>query len=146
MIGLMVRASTDQTRDVTRGPASTLESNKQTVLAFYELALNNKDFDSADALIGLRYVQHDPVVADDIDGLKGFIGYLRDTFPELRAEVKQIFAEDDFVIAHAHCVRVPGQRGSVIVNIFRLEDGRIVEHWDVIQPIPEEAENANGMF
>lgn len=127
-------------------PASTLDANKQTIVSFYELALNNKDFVAASKLIGPRYVQHNPLIADDIDGLKGFIGYLRETFPELRAEIKSIFAERDFVIAHVHGVRVPGQRGSAIVDIFKLEDGRIVEHWDVIQPIPDEAENANGMF
>ena len=127
-------------------PASTLDANKQTIVSFYELALNNKDFEAASKLIGPRYVQHNPLIADDIHGLKGFIGYLRETFPELRAEIKSIFAERDFVIAHVHGVRVPGQRGSAIVDIFKLEDGRIVEHWDVIQPIPEEAENANGMF
>jgi predicted SnoaL-like aldol condensation-catalyzing enzyme len=71
---------------------------------------------------------------------------LRETFPELRAEVKRIFAEGDFVIAHTHGVREPGQRGTAIVDIFRLENGRIVEHWDVMQPIPETALNDNGMF
>jgi predicted SnoaL-like aldol condensation-catalyzing enzyme len=71
---------------------------------------------------------------------------LRETFPELRAEVKCIFAEGDFVIAHTHGVREPGQRGTAIVDIFRLENGRIVEHWDVMQPIPETALNDNGMF
>jgi predicted SnoaL-like aldol condensation-catalyzing enzyme len=50
------------------------------------------------------------------------------------------------VIAHVHGVRVPGQRGSAIVDIFRLEHGRIVEHWDVMQAIPDQAENANGIF
>lgn len=110
--------------------ASGLGTNKQTVLAFYELALNNKDFDRACRLIGPRYVQQNPLIADDVDGLKGFIDYLRVTFPQLRAEVKQIFAEGAFVVAHVHGVRVPGQRGSAIVDIFRLENGKIVEHWD----------------
>ncbi len=126
--------------------SSDLDTNKQTVLAFYELALNNKDFDRACRLIGRRYIQHNPLIADDVDGLKTFIDYLRVTFPQLRAEVKQIFADGEFVVAHVHGVRVPGQRGSAIVDIFRLENGKIIEHWDVIQPIPEHAEHPNGMF
>lgn len=57
----------------------------------------------------------------------------------------RVFAEGDFVVAHVHGVRDPSQRGSAIVDIFRLEHGLIVEHWDVMQPIPEEAANPNGM-
>jgi predicted SnoaL-like aldol condensation-catalyzing enzyme len=142
----METASNIQAIEVSGVPDSRLDSNKQTVLSFYEVALNNKDFEAASELIGPRYVQHNPLIADGIDGLKGFIGYLRETFPELRAEIKSIFAERDFVIAHLHGVRVPGQRGSAIVDIFKLEHGKIVEHWDVMQPIPAEAENRNGMF
>jgi hypothetical protein len=71
---------------------------------------------------------------------------LRTAIPELRAEVKNIVAEGDFVMAHVHGVRVPGQPGTAIVDILRLEDGRIVEHWDVMQPIPDESANPNGMF
>lgn len=122
-----------------------LERNKETVLAFYEAGLNRKDADAACALIGERYVQHNPLIADGIDGFRAFVGSLRENFPELRAEVRRIVAEDDLVVAHVHGVRVPGQRGSAIVDVFRLEDGRIVEHWDVIQPIPEESANPNGM-
>ncbi|MET7328467.1 nuclear transport factor 2 family protein [Nonomuraea sp. NPDC005650] len=126
---------------------SRLESNKQTVLAFYEVGLNQKDFEAASKLIGDRYVQHNPRIADGIEGFEAFIGQLRTDFPTLRAEVKKIFADGDFVIAHVHGVRVPGQLGTAIVDIFRLdENGKIVEHWDVMQPIPETAENQNGMF
>jgi predicted SnoaL-like aldol condensation-catalyzing enzyme len=125
---------------------SQLEANKRTVLAFYEAGLNRKDFGAASALIGPRYVQHNPLIADGVDGFEAFVAYLRETFPGLRAEVKRIFAEGDFVVAHVHGVRVPGQLGSAIVDIFRLEDGRIVEHWDVMQPVPEDAKNPNGMF
>jgi predicted SnoaL-like aldol condensation-catalyzing enzyme len=126
---------------------STLERNKRTVLDFYEAGLNQKDFQTTARLIGDRYLQHNPRIADGIDGLEAFIGTLRQDFPALRAEVKRIFADGDFVIAHVYGVRVPGQPGTAIVDIFRLDpDGRIVEHWDVMQPIPETAANQNGMF
>ncbi|MCW2880656.1 MAG: polyketide cyclase [Sphaerisporangium sp.] len=127
-------------------PDPKLESNKQTVLAFYETGLNNKDFDAASKLIGPRYVQHNPLIADGIGGFAAFLAYLKETFPKLRAEIKSIFADGDFVIAHVHGIRVPGQRGTAIVDIFKLEQGKIVEHWDVMQPIPEDAVNQNGMF
>ncbi|GIH20652.1 nuclear transport factor 2 family protein [Rugosimonospora africana] len=125
---------------------STLDRNKQTVLAFYQAGINEKDFDAASMFIGDRYVQHNPRIADGIEGFRAFLDQLRTTFPELRAEVKNIVAEGDLVMAHVHGVRVPGQRGTAIVDVFRLEEGRIVEHWDVMQPIPEESANRNGMF
>ena len=123
-----------------------LEANKKTVMAFYEAGLNNKDFDAASKLIGARYVQHNPLIADGIEGFKAFVGFLKERFPNLRGEIKRVFAEGDYVILHAHGVRVPGQPGSAIVDIFKLEDGKIVEHWDVMQAVPDEAVNPNGMF
>lgn len=126
---------------------STLVRNKQTVLAFYEAGINNKDFAAASKFIGERYVQHNPQIADGAEGFERRVSFIRETYPQLRAEVKNIVAEDDLVIAHVHGVRVPGQRGTAIVDIFRLdEDGKLVEHWDVMQEIPEHAENRNGMF
>ena len=123
------------------------ERNKQTVLDFYEVGLNQKDFHAAAKLIGDRYVQHNPRIADGIDGFAAFLATLRQDFPELKAEVKRIFAEADFVIAHVYGVRVPGQQGTAIVDIFRLDpNAKIVEHWDVMQPIPDASANANGMF
>jgi len=64
----------------------------------------------------------------------------------LSAEIKNIVAEGDFVTARVHGAHVPGRRGSAIVDIFELEDGKIVAHGDVMQPIPEDAANRNGMF
>ncbi len=123
-----------------------IEANKKTVLAFYEAGINNKDFDAASKFIGKRYVQHNPNIADGPAGLKAFLGVFKEKFPKLRGDIKQVFADGDFVIVHVHGVRVPGERGSAIVDIFKLEDGKIVEHWDVLQPIPETAANSNGMF
>lgn len=133
-------AETSQKTDAKR------EANKQTVREFYEAGIVRKDFAAASKLIGDRYVQHNPLIADGIEGFRSFLDELRTRFPHLRAEVKHLFAEGDFVIGHVHGVREPGQRGSAIIDIFRLEDGKIVEHWDVMQPIPEEAKNPNGMF
>ena len=129
----------------TPGGDPTLEANKRTVLAFYDAGLNRKDFAAASRLIGTRYVQHNPLIGDGIEGFRGFLRYLKEAFPGLRAEIKNIFADGDFVIAHVHGTREAGDRGSAIVDIFKLEGGKIVEHWDVIQPIPAAAANPNGM-
>lgn len=123
------------------------ERNKQTVLDFYEAGLNQKDFHAAAKLLGDSYVQHNPRIADGIEGFEAFVATLRQDFPDLKAEVKRVFADGDHVIAHVYGVRVPGQPGTAIVDIFRLDgNGRIVEHWDVMQPVPDTSANPNGMF
>ncbi|MBH5367457.1 nuclear transport factor 2 family protein [Bradyrhizobium glycinis] len=122
------------------------EANRQTVLAFYEKGLNQKDADAALAYVGNRYVQHNPTAPDGPDGFRKFIGFLREKFPNSRSEIKRSFAEGGFVILHVHSVREPGTRGRAIVDIFKLENGKIVEHWDVVQEIPENPANGNTMF
>ena len=123
-----------------------LEANKKTVTAFEDAALNQKDFDAAAKYLGPRYTQHNPSAADGPDGLKAYIAFLKDKFPNNRSEIKRIFADGDFVIVHDHAVREAGTRGVAIVNIYKLEGGKVIEHWDVIQPVPEQAANNNGMF
>src|SRR5262249_17473110 len=114
-----------------------LEANKKTVAAFEDAARNQKNFDAASKYLGARYIQHNPNAADGPEGLKGYIAFLRDKFPNNRSEIKHIFADGDYVIVHDHAVREPGTRGLAIVNIYRVENGKVVEHWDVIQPIPD---------
>ena len=126
--------------------AADLESNKKNVVEFYEKAINQKDFEGASKYLGNRYIQHNPVAPDGAEGLKGFIGFLKSKFPDSKSEIKRVFADGDYVILHVHSVREPGTRGRAIVDIFRLENGKIVEHWDVAQDIPEKAANSNGMF
>lgn len=126
--------------------AQQQEVNKKNVAEFYEKALNQKDFDAAARYLGPRYTQHNPVAADGAEGLKAFIQFLRDKFPDARSEIKRVFADGDYVIVHVHAIREPGTRGRAIVDIFKLENGKIVEHWDVAQDIPEKAANTNGML
>lgn len=122
------------------------EINKRNLVEFYEKALNQKDFDAASKYLGSRYTQHNPVAADGPEGLKAFIGFLRSKFPNSRSEIKRVFADGDYVIVHVHAIREPGTRGRAIIDIFKLENGKVVEHWDVAQDIPEKAANSNGMF
>jgi len=126
--------------------AKQMEENKKIVAAFYDAAVNQKDFEKASQYLGARYIQHNPLAADGREGFKSFIAFLKDKFPNNRSEIKRIFADGDYVIFHVHAVREPGTRGNAIVDIFRLENGKVVEHWDVIQPIPEKTTNDNGMF
>ena len=122
------------------------EQNKKTVVEFYEKAINQKDFEAASKYMGPRYTQHNPMAADGPAGLQGYLQFLRSKYPASHSEIRGVFADGDFVILHVHAIRDPGTRGSAIVDIFKLENGKIVEHWDVIQEIPEKAANANGMY
>jgi predicted SnoaL-like aldol condensation-catalyzing enzyme len=126
--------------------AATQEANKKTVLEFYEMGLNRKDFDAAAKFIGPRYVQHNPTAPDGPEGFKALLNILREKFPDSHNEVKHVFADGDYVILHVHSVREKGSRGRAIVDIFKLDDGKIVEHWDVVQDVPEKSANTNGMF
>ena len=126
--------------------AADLEANKKAVVEFYDLALNKKDFDAASKFFGPKYIQHNPGAPDGIEGFKGFVNFLREKFPNSHSEIKKALADGDYVILHVHAVREPGTRGRAIVDIFRLENGKIVEHWDVAQDIPEKMPHNNGMF
>lgn len=122
------------------------QHNKEIVTAFYETAINNKDFVAAEKYMGPYYKQHNPMAEDGKEGFKKFIDYLRDTYPNSHSEIKRVIAEGDYVILHVHSIKVPDTKGQAIVDIFRLENGKIVEHWDVIQDVPEKSANENGMF
>jgi predicted SnoaL-like aldol condensation-catalyzing enzyme len=126
--------------------AAQMEANKKIVLDFYDKAINQKDFAAASKHFGNRYVQHNPIAEDGPEGLRKFIEFLRSKFPNYKSEFKRVFADGDYVIVHVHNMREPGTRGRAIIDIFKLENGKIVEHWDVAQDIPEKAANNNGMF
>lgn len=122
------------------------EANKKTVLAFYEAALVKFDAEAASSYLGTRYVQHNPTAPDGVEGVMGLIKFLKEKYPQRSSFIKRVMADGDLVMLHVHSVPSPGERGSAIVDIFRLEGGKIVEHWDVIQPVPETAKNNNTMF
>jgi predicted SnoaL-like aldol condensation-catalyzing enzyme len=130
------------------GPAfaADLEANKKIVVDFYNKGLNDKDFDAAAKYFGPRYVQHNPGAANGPEGFKRLVGFLTEKFPNSRNEIKRVIAEGDLVVLHVHSKRSPDDRGRAIVDIFKVENGKIVEHWDVVQDVPEKSANDNTMF
>jgi len=136
------------TASITLAPAAyaadqmQMEENKKVVLQFYETAINQKDFEAASKFL-VRAISS-TIRAPPM--LKVFLAYLREKFPDFRSEIKRSLADGDYVILHVHNVPTPGSRSNAIIDIFPLESGKVVEHWDVRQEIPEQAENSNTMF
>jgi predicted SnoaL-like aldol condensation-catalyzing enzyme len=99
---------------------------------------------------GPQFVKHNPAASGDgtkdIEGIKRFLSFLRSRFPQSHFGIQRVIAEGDHVVIHSHGVREPGTPGRAIVDIFRLEQGKIVEHCDAVQDIPENSPNPRAFF
>jgi predicted SnoaL-like aldol condensation-catalyzing enzyme len=124
------------------------ETNKDIAVAFYKKALFEGQVEEAFRLYaGNSYRQHNPLIEDGMEGVKKFVPWVMANHPDAHCEIKRLFADGDHVILHSHWHGLSDNpRGEAVVDIFRLEGGKVVEHWDVIQPIPETSANANTMF
>ncbi|HTP38456.1 MAG TPA: nuclear transport factor 2 family protein [Steroidobacteraceae bacterium] len=124
-----------------------LEQNKRTAVAFYELAFNRSQPAEAMSLYGgPTYRQHNPETRDGREGFIDFVTGFGKRFPHKKLDIRHVLAEGDRVVLHVFARLFPEDRGAAIFDMFRFENGKIVEHWDAIQPIPEHSENGNGMF
>jgi predicted SnoaL-like aldol condensation-catalyzing enzyme len=132
------------------GDQTQVELNKKNVVEFCDKAFNQKDFEAAKVYFGPQFIDHNPAASGDgtkdVEGFKRFLDFLRDKFPQSHFEIKRVIAVDDYVIVHSHGVRELGTRGRAIVDIFRLEGGKVVEHWDVVRDIPENPRNPHAFF
>lgn len=96
--------------------------------------------------VGDKYIQHNPQVGDGADAFIAFVQAFRGQFPKMHLEVKRTITQDDTVVTHSHLVLKPGEPGVAIADFFRFKGDKLVEHWDVIQNIPDDAANSNSMF
>ena len=124
----------------------TVERNKKNVVDFYDLMFNqNQPAKAIQRYAGADYRQHNPHVGD---GKQAFIDYferMAAEFPGKRVEFKRVLAEREFVILHCHQIWPDEEYAGI--DIFRVDDaGKIIEHWDVLQTIPDHSEHDNGMF
>ncbi|TVY79145.1 hypothetical protein Focb16_v008193 [Fusarium oxysporum f. sp. cubense] len=126
----------------------------KALLELYLATFVLKDYDTTARLIPLDYKQHDPMVGDGRQSIIEFFNFMQDKTTEIIGRTapipdiffKRILVDGPYVIVHAHVRRWPEDEGLAVVDLFRYENGLFVEHWDVIQPVPENAKNSNGMF
>ena len=125
----------------------TSEADKANVIAFYEMMFNDcRPREAIERYVGAEYIQHNPHVATGKDGFIAYFERMARDYPGKEAVFKGVWAEGDRVILHCHQIWPEGLEYAGI-DIFRLDEhGKIVEHWDVLQVLPSESANPNGMF
>lgn len=123
-----------------------MEKNKELVKDLLNKAFNEKNVTAAAELLTERYIQHNPQVPTGKEGFLKAIPGFYSMFPDLKMEIKKLFADGDYVIAHSHYQFTKEGNGSAVVDIFKIKDGKVDEHWDVLQEIPAQAANNNTMF
>jgi predicted SnoaL-like aldol condensation-catalyzing enzyme len=129
--------------------ASKLTSDPlgQAAVGLLDQVFNRKQVkEGFDAYVGEPYIQHNPQVPTGRDAAITALSGLLKQVPGWRYDFKRVLVDGDLVAIHSHVTTGPEDRGSAVVDIFRAENGKFVEHWDVIQPVPEKAANDNTMF
>jgi predicted SnoaL-like aldol condensation-catalyzing enzyme len=139
-LGLAVRAIAD--------PAVTKNPRGLMAVGLLDTVFNQRKVQEGfDKYVGDTYKQHNPYAADGKQAAIDFLSKFLGTGAEYKYDIKHVYVDGQIVIVHSHVTRGKDDRGSAVVDMFRLDKhNKIVEHWDVVQPIPEKPANDNTMF
>lgn len=121
-------------------------ANKTLVVHFFDQLFNHGDLAVVDRYVEPDYTQHNPTLADGAKALRDWVTGLKAAYPESHVTIKHVIAQGDLVILHSNFVLEPGTKGTAAFDIFRLEKGKIAEHWDILQPVPDSTADGNDMF
>ncbi len=128
-------------------PQSQVEQNKKIAVAFLSMIFNDHKVEEAfKQYADPGYKQHNPFAASGAQAAINFLGPYLKSNPEARTEIKRVIADGDLVAIHNNPKQNANDRGRAVVDIFRIENGKVVEHWDVVQDVPEKSANTNTMF
>jgi predicted SnoaL-like aldol condensation-catalyzing enzyme len=120
--------------------------NLALVLAMFDAVLKPMNSAAVDRFIAPSYIQHSPMAPPGRDALKAFLDTIRRETPLAVHDIKRSFVDGDHVIVHYHVRRTPDDPGFAVIDIFRVANGMIAEHWDVSQPVTGGGPNPNPMF
>jgi predicted SnoaL-like aldol condensation-catalyzing enzyme len=121
-------------------------SNTNAAVSFLKLASSGQVSDAYSKFVGDGFRHHNPYFEGSAESLQAGMEENASKNPDKVLDVKRVIAEGEFVVTHSHVQQKPGDLGAAVVHIFRFESGKIVELWDLGQPVPEKSLNENGMF
>ncbi len=123
-----------------------LKENKKNAIEFYRMSYDGNPSKAVKLYVGNKYIQHNPVVGDGIQAFIEYFEKMAKEYPNKSIEFVRAVAEDNLVALHTH-QRWPGNEEYVTMDFFRFDEkGKIIEHWDSIQQIPEKSANGNSMY
>ena len=138
-------ASVDRSQVEAGRMASLTAANKKLVVDFYRVVfIEKRVVEGFERFVAPEYIQHNPLLATGREAAVKFLAPRASR--ESITDIKRVIAEGDLVVLHVHSRTNLTDRGRAVIDIFRVADGKIVEHWDVIQPVPPTSANTNTMF
>lgn len=139
-------ASAGHPGDGGYGDSARLGYQKAVAAGVLKGVFERGDTAVVDRFVRPDYIQHNPLAPDGAQTLKNLAVSIHKQFPDAKYDIRRVISEGDLVLVHSNVVLTPGTRGSAVFDIFRFQDGKIAEHWDVGQSVPEKSVNGNDMF
>lgn len=145
-LGAAMLANTTPQAALPPAPACDLTPKEVVTQFMTKFYIDKRPREAFEQWVDPGYIQHNPMAPTGRDAAIAFLEPFMAQNPDVNYSIKRIIAEGDLVVVHAHGRFAPDDRGIAVVDILRVEGCKVMEHWDVVQPVPENSANSNGMF